>query len=145
MNGRGKRGTEVGRWLGFVTAVWVQCISGNNYTFANYSRALKSLMGLTQLELNNLSVAKDVGKAFGLLAGLASDRLPTPLILLIGALEGLIGYGAQWLVVRQSISPLPYWQVGNYCFFCFTSRRHLTEQLVRSSLGADVCFPVPGR
>ncbi|XP_010935083.1 protein NUCLEAR FUSION DEFECTIVE 4 [Elaeis guineensis] len=111
MNGRGKRGTEVGRWLGFVTAVWVQCISGNNYTFSNYSRALKSLMGLTQLELNNLSVAKDVGKAFGLLAGLASDRLSTPLILLIGSLEGFIGYGAQWLVVRRSIPPLPYWQM----------------------------------
>ncbi|XP_038973942.1 protein NUCLEAR FUSION DEFECTIVE 4-like [Phoenix dactylifera] len=112
MEVRGKRGTEVGRWVGFVTAVWVQCISGNNYTFSNYSGALKSLMGLTQLELNNLSLAKDVGKAFGLLAGLASDRLSTPLILLIGSLEGLIGYGAQWLVVRRSIPPLPYWQMG---------------------------------
>lgn len=108
---RAREGTGVGRWLAFVTAVWVQCISGNNYTFSNYSDALKSLMGLTQLELNNLSVAKDVGKAFGLLAGLASDRIPTPLILLIGSLEGLLGYGAQWLVVRQSIPPLPYWQM----------------------------------
>ncbi|PKU84111.1 protein NUCLEAR FUSION DEFECTIVE 4 [Dendrobium catenatum] len=104
-------GTDVGKWLGFVTAVWVQCISGNNYTFSNYSDALKSLMGLTQLELNNLSVAKDIGKAFGLLAGLASDRLPTPVLLLIGSIEGLIGYGAQWLVVRQTIPPLPYWQM----------------------------------
>ncbi|XP_020115317.1 protein NUCLEAR FUSION DEFECTIVE 4-like isoform X2 [Ananas comosus] len=99
------------KWLGFVTAVWVQCVSGNNYTFSNYSDALKSLMGLTQLQLNNLSVAKDVGKAFGLLAGLASDRLPMPAILLIGSLEGLIGYGAQWLVVRRAIAPLPYWQM----------------------------------
>ncbi|KAK8948096.1 hypothetical protein KSP40_PGU015486 [Platanthera guangdongensis] len=103
--------TEMGKWLGFVAAVWVQCISGNNYTFSNYSDALKSLMGLTQLELNNLSVAKDVGKAFGLLAGFASDRLPTSVLFLIGSLEGLIGYGAQWLVVRQSIPPLPYWQM----------------------------------
>jgi hypothetical protein len=68
-------------------------------------------MHLTQLQLNNLSVAKDVGKAFGLLAGLASDRLPTWAILLIGSLEGLIGYGVQWLVVGQIIQPLPYWQV----------------------------------
>lgn len=98
------------KWLGFVTAVWVQAISGNNYTFSNYSDALKSLMNLTQLQLNNLSVAKDVGKAFGLLAGLASDRLPTWLILLIGSVEGLVGYGAQWLVVSEKIT-LPYWQV----------------------------------
>ncbi|KAL4318596.1 hypothetical protein GQ457_18G018200 [Hibiscus cannabinus] len=102
------------KWLGFVSAVWVQTISGNNYTFSNYSDAIKTLMNLTQLQLNNLSVAKDVGKAFGLLAGLASDRFPTPVILLIGAIEGFIGYGAQWLVVSQKIQPLPYWQM---CIF----------------------------
>ncbi|KAJ3692791.1 hypothetical protein LUZ60_011886 [Juncus effusus] len=107
----GMAGTSWGKWLGFITAVWVQCISGNNYTFSNYSDALKSLMALTQLELNNLSVAKDIGKAFGILAGLASDKLPTPLILLIGSVEGLLGYGAQWLVVSKTIKPLPYWQM----------------------------------
>ncbi|KAI6671498.1 hypothetical protein NL676_006383 [Syzygium grande] len=106
--------SPAGKWLGFVTAIWVQAIAGNNYTFSNYSDALKSLMALTQLELNNLSVAKDVGKAFGLVSGLASDRFPTWIILLIGSLEGLIGYGAQWLVVSQRISPLPYWQM---CIF----------------------------
>nr|VDC82503.1 unnamed protein product [Brassica rapa] len=94
------------KWLGFVTAVWVQSISGNNYTFSNYSSALKSLMNLNQLQLNNLSVAKDVGKAFGILAGLASDRLSTPVILLIGCFEGLLGYGVQWLVVSRTITPL---------------------------------------
>lgn len=105
-------GTGWGRWLGFVTALWVQCISGNNYTFSNYSDALKTLMGLTQLELNGLSVAKDIGKAFGLLAGFASDKLPTPAMLLLGSLEGLLGYGVQWLVVSKTINPLPYWQVS---------------------------------
>lgn len=71
-------------------------------------------MNLSQLQLNNLSVAKDLGKAFGLLAGLASDRFSTSLLLLIGSIEGLIGYGAQWLVVSQKIKPLPYWQM---CIF----------------------------
>nr|GMC85332.1 protein NUCLEAR FUSION DEFECTIVE 4-like [Ipomoea batatas] len=106
--------SPAGKWMGFVTAVWVQAISGNNYTFSNYSDALKSLMALTQLQLNNLSVAKDVGKAFGLLAGLASDRLSTPVILLIGSVEGFIGYGVQWLVVSRRIHPLPYWAM---CIF----------------------------
>ncbi|XP_077219847.1 protein NUCLEAR FUSION DEFECTIVE 4-like [Tasmannia lanceolata] len=106
--------SPTGKWLGFVTAIWVQSISGNNYTFSNYSDALKTLMSLTQLQLNNLSVAKDVGKAFGVLAGLSSDRLPTPVILLIGSIEGFIGYGVQWLVVSQRIHPLPYWQM---CIF----------------------------
>lgn len=106
--------SPAGKWLGFVTAVWVQAISGNNYTFSNYSGALKTLMALTQLQLNNLSVAKDVGKAFGIFAGLASDRLPTPAILLIGSVEGVIGYGVQWLVVSRRIQPLPYWAM---CIF----------------------------
>ncbi|KAI4367712.1 hypothetical protein MLD38_023420 [Melastoma candidum] len=101
------------KWLGLVTAVWVSSISGNNYSFSNYSDALKSIMGLTQLELNNLSVAKDVGKAFGLLAGLSSDRIPTWLILLIGSVEGILGYGAQWLVVSKRAT-LSYWQM---CIF----------------------------
>ncbi|CAJ1972985.1 unnamed protein product [Sphenostylis stenocarpa] len=102
------------KWVGLVAAVWIQAISGNNYTFSNYSDALKSLMHLNQIQLNNLSVAKDVGKAFGLLAGLASDKMGTWAILLIGSLEGLIGYGVQWLVVSQTIQPLPYWQM---CIF----------------------------
>ncbi|KAJ6919289.1 hypothetical protein NC651_013292 [Populus alba x Populus x berolinensis] len=102
------------KWLGFVTAIWVQAVCGNNYTFSNYSDALKSIMALTQLELNTLSVAKDVGKAFGLLSGIASDRWSTSVILLIGSFEGLIGYGVQWLVVSQRIHPLPYWQM---CIF----------------------------
>ncbi|KAM0049282.1 putative MFS transporter superfamily [Helianthus debilis subsp. tardiflorus] len=106
--------SPAGKWIGFVTAVWVQAIAGNNYTFSNYSDALKSLMALTQLQLNNLSVAKDVGKAFGLLAGLASDRISTPVLLLIGSIEGIIGYGVQWLIVSQRIQPLPYWQM---CIF----------------------------
>ncbi|GLU02750.1 hypothetical protein SLE2022_199880 [Rubroshorea leprosula] len=102
------------KWLGFVTAVWVQAISGNNYTFSDYSDALKTLMNLTQVQLNNLSVAKDVGKAFGLLAGLASDRFPPWVLLIIGSIEGMIGYGAQWLVVSETINPLAYWQM---CIF----------------------------
>ncbi|KAL0561032.1 hypothetical protein IC582_001450 [Cucumis melo] len=102
------------KWLGLVSAIWVQSISGNNYTFSNYSAALKSLLNLSQLQLNNLSVAKDLGKAFGLLAGLSSDRLSTSLLLFIGSIEGLIGYGAQWLVVSRKIKPLPYWQM---CIF----------------------------
>lgn len=104
-------GTAWGRWLGLVAAVWVQCISGNNYTFSNYSDSIKTLMGLTQLQLNGLSVAKDVGKAFGLVAGLASDRVPTWLLLAIGSLEGFLGYGAQWLVVSRAVAPPPYWQM----------------------------------
>jgi hypothetical protein len=55
-----------------------------------------------------------VGKSFGLVAGFLADYMPTWAILLIGALEGLVGYGVQYLVVSQRVGPLPFWQVG--CF-----------------------------
>lgn len=109
-----RRSGSVIKWVGFVTAIWVQAIAGNNYTFSNYSVALKSILDVNQVQLNNLSVAKDVGKAFGLVAGFASDYLPAWLILLIGSLEGFLGYGTQWLVLSQRIRPLPYWQM---CIF----------------------------
>lgn len=138
--------SSAGKWLGFVTAVWVQAISGNNYTFSNYSDALKTLMNLTQLQLNNLSVAKDVGKAFGLLAGLASDRLPTPVILLIGSVEGLVGYGAQWLVVSRRIKPLSYWQVFGFIVTPFLYWFiYAVFLLFVFEMEADVCVFMLGR
>nr|CAD1830475.1 unnamed protein product [Ananas comosus var. bracteatus] len=36
---------------------------------------------------------------------------PPAALLLIGSLEALLAYGIQWLVVRRSIPPLPYWQM----------------------------------
>ncbi|KAI3745210.1 hypothetical protein L1987_58318 [Smallanthus sonchifolius] len=67
-------------------------------------------MGLTELELNTLSLAKDFGKAFGILAGIASVHVSPAVLLIIGAIEGLIGYGVQWLIVSQRIEPLKCWQ-----------------------------------
>ena len=81
------------KWWGFVSALWVQCVSGNNYTFSNYSVELKAVLGCNQVELNGLSSAKDVGKAFGVFAGILSDYFPPWSILLIGSIEGLVGYG----------------------------------------------------
>lgn len=115
--GRGGRVNSaliVTKWVGFVTAIWVQAIAGNNYTFANYSQALKQVMNLSQTQLNGLAVAKDVGKSFGVVSGIAMDLIPPWAVLLIGSMGGMIGYGAQWMVVSQRISPLPYWQVANF-------------------------------
>ncbi|KMZ70591.1 Nodulin-like / Major Facilitator Superfamily protein [Zostera marina] len=107
--------TPARKWFGFVTAVWIQAISGNNYTFSNCSDDAIS-KNFTQLHFLNLSVAKDVGKAFGIFAGIVSDKLPTSVMLLIGLIEGLVGYGAQWLVVSKTVAPLPYWQMWVFLF-----------------------------
>ncbi|KAJ7298073.1 hypothetical protein O6H91_06G061600 [Diphasiastrum complanatum] len=72
---------------------------------------LKHILGYSQLELNNLGVAKDVGDSVGTLAGYFCNKLPAWSILLVGAMEGLVGYGALWLVASEKIDPLPYWQM----------------------------------
>ncbi|BBN01323.1 hypothetical protein MPTK1_2g06490 [Marchantia polymorpha subsp. ruderalis] len=99
------------KWVGFVCAIWVQSIAGNNYTFANYASDLKHVMGYSQVELNSLSIAKDIGKSVGLLAGFLSEYLPPQIILLIGAGVGFLGYGSTWLIISERIAPPSLWQM----------------------------------
>ncbi|KAG6554318.1 hypothetical protein Mapa_004234 [Marchantia paleacea] len=99
------------KWVGFVCAIWVQSIAGNNYTFANYASDLKHVMGYSQVELNSLSIAKDVGKSVGLLAGFLSEYLPPQIILLTGAGVGFLGYGSTWLIISERIAPPSLWQM----------------------------------
>ena len=99
------------RWTGFVAAMWLMIFSGS-YGFANYSTALKAVMGISQAQLNRLSVAKDLGDSLGVVAGILSNHLPPSALLCIGATVALFGYGLLFLVISQTIQPLPYWMVN---------------------------------
>ncbi|MCO5566345.1 hypothetical protein L7F22_020022 [Adiantum nelumboides] len=106
----------VSKWLGFVSALWVQAISGNNYTFANYSVELKAILGINQIRLNGLSSAKDVGKAFGIVAGFLSDYLPPWTILMIGSLEACSDMVYNGLSSAKRLSHFPTgWLVPFKC------------------------------
>lgn len=97
------------KWVGFVSALWVMVFCGS-YTFANYSTALKEVLGLNQTQLSGLSIARNVGDCcIGIIAGIFSSRVPVWTLLCISASFGLVGYGVEWLVVSQTINPLPYW------------------------------------
>ena len=100
------------RWVGVVASTWVETTAGNGYTFAFYAPTLKEFLSYSQAQLNTLGFAKDFGDNVGLLAGLASDKLPVWGILAIGAVQSFAGYGVVWLVVSERIQPLPLWQVG---------------------------------
>lgn len=102
---------QVTKWVGLAAGIWVQALAGNGNVFAHYSTALKNVLQINQVQLNNLGVAKDFGENVGLLAGGLCNLLPTWVILLIGALECFFGYGIVWLVMSEHIAPLPYWQV----------------------------------
>ncbi|CAK9164120.1 unnamed protein product [Ilex paraguariensis] len=96
------------QWLSLVGAIWLQSINGTNSNFPAYSSQLKRLLSISQLELNNLAFASDAGKILGWFAGVAAGYLPLWLVLMIGAVLGLIGYGMQYLFLTNQISSLSY-------------------------------------
>ncbi|XP_010518973.1 PREDICTED: protein NUCLEAR FUSION DEFECTIVE 4 [Tarenaya hassleriana] len=102
------------KWAVLVAAIWIQASTGTNFDFAAYSSDLKSVLGLSQVRLNYLAVASDLGKAFGWSSGLAVANFPLSAILFAAATMGFVGYGVQWLVVTNSIT-LPYLLVFLCC------------------------------
>lgn len=75
---------------------------------------MKAVLGISQVQLNYLAVASDLGKALGWSSGLALLYLPLSLVLFIAAFFGLFGYGLQWLILRGVLSP-PYFLVFLLC------------------------------
>ncbi|PIN04287.1 hypothetical protein CDL12_23173 [Handroanthus impetiginosus] len=102
---------ESGRkWLILVATTWIQAFTGTNLDFSSYSSDLKSVLRLSQTQLNYLSVASDMGKAFGWCSGVSLLYFPIWVVLFVAALMGFVGYGLQWLVI-QNIITLPYFLV----------------------------------
>lgn len=101
-------------WVGLGAAVWVQIASGNTFTFPLYSHSLKSVLGFNQRQVTLLGVANDIGENVGLLPGLACNKFPPWVILLIGSLASFIGYGVLWLAISQTLQSLPYLLVCNF-------------------------------
>lgn len=107
------------KWVILVATIWLQAFTGTNFDFSAYSSEMKALLGISQVQLNYLAVASDLGKVFGWSSGLALMCLPLWLVTFIAAFMGLVGYGCQWLVIRGLFSP-PYFVVCYLPpFFCF--------------------------
>lgn len=104
------------KWMILVATVWIQAFTGTNFDFSAYSSDLKSILGISQVQLNYLAVASDLGKVFGWSSGLALIYFPLWVVLFMAAFMGLFGYGLQWLVMRDIIS-LPYFLVCSLLFF----------------------------
>ena len=100
-------------WVGLGAAIWVQIASGIGYTFPLYSHSLKSVLGINQSQLTMLGVANDIGENVGLIPGIASNKLPPWVVMLIGSLACFLGYGVLWLAVSQTVESIPYWLVSS--------------------------------
>ncbi|KAF3449231.1 hypothetical protein FNV43_RR09959 [Rhamnella rubrinervis] len=102
------------KWMILVATIWIQAFTGTNFDFSAYSSDLKSVLGISQVQLNYLAVASDMGKVFGWSSGLALLYFPLWVVLFMAAFMGFVGYGIQWLLIRQIIS-LPYVLVFLLC------------------------------
>ncbi|GKU95969.1 hypothetical protein SLEP1_g9258 [Rubroshorea leprosula] len=102
------------KWMILVATIWIQAFTGTNFDFSAYSSELKSVLGISQVELNYLAVASDMGKLFGWSSGFALMYFPLSAVLFIAAFMGFVGYGVQFLVITGVIS-LPYILVFFLC------------------------------
>ncbi|XP_055832662.1 protein NUCLEAR FUSION DEFECTIVE 4 [Solanum dulcamara] len=109
------------QWMSLVGALWLQSMAGTNTNFPAYSSEIKKLLSISQIELNNLAFASDAGKLLGWFAGIAAIYLPLWLVLLIGSILGLIGYGVQYLFLTNHIPYLSYWHVFSLTFLAGNS------------------------
>lgn len=91
------------KWAVLTATIWIQAFSGTNFDFSAYSSNLKSVLGISQVQLNYLAVASDMGKALGWSSGIALLYFPLWSVLLAAAGMGLVGYFVQWLVISGTI------------------------------------------
>jgi hypothetical protein len=106
------------KWMILVATTWIQAFTGTNFDFSSYSSDFKTVLEISQVQLNYLSVASDMGKAFGWCSGVSLMYLPLWVVMFMAAILGFVGYGLQWLVIQRVIV-LPYFLVSSLIFFFF--------------------------
>eukprot|EP00252_Welwitschia_mirabilis_P000657 TRINITY_DN10633_c0_g1_i1.p1 TRINITY_DN10633_c0_g1~~TRINITY_DN10633_c0_g1_i1.p1 ORF type:complete len:632 (+),score=66.94 TRINITY_DN10633_c0_g1_i1:420-2315(+) len=99
------------RWSVLVGAIWMESWAGIGYVYGSISPVIKSSLKYNQKQINTLGVAKDIGDALGLIGGSLTEVWPGWAIVLLGALQNLLGYGLLWLLVAKKVPELPFWMV----------------------------------
>ncbi|KAL5077738.1 hypothetical protein RYX36_016722 [Vicia faba] len=102
------------KWMILIATIWIQAFTGTNFDFSSYSSTMKSVLKISQVQLNYLATASDLGKVFGWSSGLTLMYLPLSIVMFIVAAMGLLGYGLQFLLVNHFIT-LPYFLVFLLC------------------------------
>lgn len=109
---------ESRKWMILIVTIWIQAFTGTNFDFSAYSSELKGILGISQVQLNYLATASDLGKALGWSSGLVLMYMPLWSVMFVAAFMGLFGYGIQWLIILQFLS-LPYFLVSMTCSISF--------------------------
>ncbi|GMN25044.1 hypothetical protein TIFTF001_000792 [Ficus carica] len=93
-----------GRWFMILSAIMIMSFSGSTFIFEAYSDDIKTALDYDQTTINLISAYKNAASNIGIVAGLIAEVVPTWLVLLIGAVANLLGYGFLWLAVKPKRS-----------------------------------------
>ncbi|XP_057980033.1 protein NUCLEAR FUSION DEFECTIVE 4-like [Malania oleifera] len=132
-------------WLSLAGIILLQTVSGTR----SADSALAQHFCISQVQLNYLIVALDIGKVLGWFSGIAAEYLPTWMILFIGLIIESVGYGLQYLCTVKKIHSLSFWQlfllnvlagnssswINTYCQLVATqkTKEHVTVNALTSS------------
>ncbi|KAH7690134.1 MFS general substrate transporter domain-containing protein [Dioscorea alata] len=81
-----------GRWFTVFASFLIMSVAGATYTFALYSKDIKTTLGYDQKTLNTVAFFKDLGSNNGIIAGIISEIVPPWIVLSVGAIMNLFGY-----------------------------------------------------
>lgn len=96
------------RFLNVVSSLFLDACAGSPYAVSLYSAQLKEQLQLTQVQLNTVESAGDVGLYLTVVAGVAYESIGPKATAAVGAFLSLAGYALMWLAVNgKAASSVP--------------------------------------
>ncbi|KAF9670487.1 hypothetical protein SADUNF_Sadunf13G0074200 [Salix dunnii] len=97
-------------WLTFGCITLLQALSAPRFIFSASSSLMEQNYHISNVQLNIVIVASETGRLFGFVSTAAATCFPAWMILFIGLVFGLVGYGVQCLCISHRIPALSFWQ-----------------------------------
>ncbi|KAJ6433769.1 hypothetical protein OIU84_017467 [Salix udensis] len=101
---------RVSSWLTLGCITLLQALSAPRFIFSACSSLMEQNYHISHVQLNNVIVASETGRLFGFVSTAAATCFPAWMILFIGLVSGLVGYGVQCLCISHRIPALSFWQ-----------------------------------
>jgi len=100
-----RKNFEWNRWCTFAAGIMAMFLSGPIFTFGVIHSAIKDLLGATELQVQLIGVAGDIGLWAKLLPGLCFDRFGARMTFVVGAVFAGTGYAMMWVALKSAWSP----------------------------------------
>ncbi|KAJ6383841.1 hypothetical protein OIU78_027188 [Salix suchowensis] len=108
--GNNQMKSRLSSWLTLGCITLLQALSAPRFIFSACSSLMEQNYHISHVQLNNVIVASETGRLFGFVSTAAATCFPAWMILFIGLVSGLVGYGVQCLCISHRIPALSFWQ-----------------------------------